>query len=171
VRRRRPRPGNPWHLDEVFLRISGRTYALWRAGGHEGAVLDILGQPQRDTRAATRFFRKLLTGLRYVPRVVITDKLASYGAARHDVLPSVEHRQRKRLNNRAENAHQPTRERERHLRRFTSPGHAQRFLAARPGTSASPPGARSPAYPARPERPPLLALTGLLTAQGMTPEF
>ncbi len=65
-----------------------------------------------------------------MPRVVITDKLASYCAARREVLPSVEHRQHRRLNNRAENAHQPTRERERRMRRFKSPGHAQRFLAA-----------------------------------------
>ena len=80
--------------------------------------------------AAKKFFRKLLKGLQYVPRVLITDKLASYGAAKREVLPSVEHRQHKRLNNRAEHAHQPTRERERRMRRCTSPGHAQRFLSA-----------------------------------------
>ncbi len=77
-----------------------------------------------------KFFRKLLKGLRYVPRVVITDKLASYGAAQREVLPSVEHWRHKGLNNRAENSHQPTRERERRMRRVKSPGHAQRFLAA-----------------------------------------
>ena len=93
-------------------------------------MLDILVQSRRDKQAATRFFRKLLKGLAYVPRVVITDKLASYGAAKREVLPSVEHRRHKRLNNRAENSHQPTRERERRMRRFKSPGHAQRFLAA-----------------------------------------
>ncbi len=87
-------------------------------------------QSQRDKRAAVRFLRKLLKGLAYVPRVLITDKLASYGAAQRDVLPSVEHRRHKGLNNRAENSHQPTRERERRMRRFKSPGHAQRFLAA-----------------------------------------
>ena len=65
-----------------------------------------------------------------MPRVLITDKLASYGAAKREELPSVEHRQHKGLNNRAENSHQPTRERERRMRRFKSPGHAQRFLAA-----------------------------------------
>ncbi len=130
LRRRRPQPGDKWHLDEVFIRINGTTHYLWRAVDQAGNVLDILVQPHRDTVAAKKFFRKLLKGLRYVPRVVITDKLACYGAARRAILPSVEHRRHKGLNNRAENSHQPTRERERRMRRFKSPGHAQRFLAA-----------------------------------------
>ena len=130
LRRRRPRPGDKWHLDEVFVQINGVQHYLWRAVDQDGIVLDILVQPKRDKRAAVRFLRRLLKGLAYVPRVVITDKLASYGAALRAVLPSVEHRQHKRLNNRAENSHQPTRERERRMRRFKSPGHAQRFLAA-----------------------------------------
>jgi len=99
-------------------------------------VLNILVQPRRDTVAAKRFFRNLLKGLQYVPRVLITDKLQSYGAAKAELLPGVEHRQHKGLNNRAENSHQPTRERERRMRRFTSPGHAQRFLSV-PGVIAS----------------------------------
>lgn len=103
---------------------------LWRAVDQDGNVLDILMQPRRDKHAATKFFRKLLKGLTYVPRVVITDKLASYGAAMREVLPGVEHRRHKGLNNRAENSYQPTRERERRMRRFKSPGHAQRFRAA-----------------------------------------
>src|SRR5713226_70696 len=65
-----------------------------------------------------------------VPRVIITDQLKSYGAAKRELLPGVEHRQHRYLNNRAENSHQPTRQRERHMQRFKSPGHAQRFLAA-----------------------------------------
>jgi len=130
LRRRRPRPGDTWHLDEVFITINGQQHYLWRAVDQAGSVLDILVQSRRDKQAAKRFFRKLLKGLAYVPRVVITDKLASYGAAKREVLPSVEHRQHKRLNNRAENSHQPTRERERRMRRCKSPGHAQRFLAA-----------------------------------------
>ena len=81
-------------------------------------------------QAAKRFFRKLLEGLRYVPRVIITDKLASYGAAKREILPGVEHRPHKRLNNRAENSHQPTRQRERAMRRFKTAGQAQRFLSA-----------------------------------------
>jgi putative transposase len=87
-------------------------------------------QRRRDQKAAKKFFRKLLKGLTYVPRVLITDKLKSYGAATRELLPSVEHRQHRYLNNRAENSHQPTRERERRMRRFKSPGHAQRFLSA-----------------------------------------
>jgi len=91
--------------------------------------LDILVQPHRDKAAAKRFFRKLLKGLRYVPRVLITDQLQSYNAAKAELLPEVEHRQHEGLNNRAENSHQPTRERERRMRCFKSPGHAQRFLS------------------------------------------
>ncbi len=130
LRRRRPQPGDKWHLDEVFISINGVQHYLWRAVDQDGNVLDILVQSRRDKRAATKFLRKLLKGLTYVPCVVITDKLASYGAAMHEVLPSVEHRWHKGLNNRAENSHQPTRERERRMRRFKDPGHAQRFLAA-----------------------------------------
>jgi putative transposase len=122
LRRRRPRPGDKWHLDEVFIKINGKTQYLWRAVDQDGNVLDILVTSRRDTTAATRFFRKLLTGLRYVPRVLVTDKLASYHAARRRVLRSVEHRQSKYLNNRAENSHQPTRARERAMKRFTSAG-------------------------------------------------
>jgi putative transposase len=130
VRRRRARTGDKWHLDEVFLSINGKLHYLWRAVDQHGNVLDILVQSRRNKRAAKKFFRKLLKGCQYVPRVLITDKLASYAAAKKDVLPSVEHRQHKRLNNRAENSHQPTRQRERTMRGFKSPGHAQRFLAA-----------------------------------------
>ncbi len=130
LRHRRSRPGDKWHLDEVFVSINGATHYLWRAVDQEGNVLDILVQSRRDKGAARKFFRRLLKGLRYVPRVVITDKLASDGAAMRAVLPSVEHRRHKGRNNRAENSHQPTRERERRMRRFKSPGHAQRFLAA-----------------------------------------
>jgi putative transposase len=103
LRRRRPRPGDTWHLDEVFIKIRGKTHYLWRAVDQDGNVLDILVTSRRDTQAATRFFRKLLKDLEYVPRVLITDKLRSYGAARRRVLRSVEHRQSKYLNNRAEN--------------------------------------------------------------------
>ncbi len=129
-RQRRPRPGDKWHLDEVFISINGERHYRWRAGDQDGNVLDILVHSCRNKAAATKFFRRLLKGLQCVPRVVITDKLASYEAARREVLPSVEHRRHKGLNNRAEHAHQPTRKRERRMRRCKSPGHAQRFLAA-----------------------------------------
>ncbi len=130
LRRRAPQPGDRWHLDEVFLKINGRIHYLWRAVDQDGDVLDILVQSKRDKKAAKKFFRKLLKGLRYVPSVIITDKLRSYNAAKDAVLPSVEHQQQKYGNNRAENSHQPTRLRERVMRRFNSAGHAQRFLAA-----------------------------------------
>ena len=130
LRRRSPRTGDTWHLDEVFLKINGRTHYLWRAVDQDGDVLDILVQSNRDKKAAKKFFRKLLKGLHYVPSLIVTDKLRSYGAAKAEVLPSVEHLQQKYQNNRAENSHQATRLRERVMRRFKSPGHAQRFLSA-----------------------------------------
>src|ERR671928_1156879 len=130
LRRRRPRPGDKWHLDEVFIRIRGRLHYLWRAVDQDGEILDILVQSRRNAKAAKRFFKKLLKGLHYVPRVIVTDKLKSYGAAKRELLPSVEHRQHRYLNNRAENSHQPTRQRERRMQGFKSPGHAQRFLSA-----------------------------------------
>src|SRR2546430_2578539 len=117
-------------MDEVFLTIKGEHHYLWRAVDQDGNVLDILVQRRRDKQAAKKFFRKLLKGLTYVPRVIITDKLKSYGAAKRELLPRVAHRQQRYLNNRAENSHQPTRQRERRMQRFKSPGHAQRFLAA-----------------------------------------
>lgn len=128
LRRRRPRTGDKWHLDEVFLKINGVTHYLWRAVDQNGVVLDILVQPKRDRFAAIRFFRKLLRGTGRKPRVIITDKLRSYGAAKRVVMPGVAHRQHRYLNNRAENSHQPTRERERRMRRFKSGWHAQRFV-------------------------------------------
>ncbi len=130
LRRRRPQTGDKRHPDAVFMTITGQTHYLWRAVDQDGHVLDILVQNRRNKQAAERFSRTLLQGLRHRPRVPIADKLASYGAAKRAVLPSVAHRQHKRLNNRAEHAHQPTRERERRMRRCKRPGHAQRFLAA-----------------------------------------
>lgn len=130
MRRRRPRPGDKWHLDEVFIRIQGVQHYLWRAVDQDGVVLDILVQARRNASAAKRFFRKLLKGLQYVPRVIVTDKLKSYGVARRDLLPQVEHRQSRYLNNRAENSHRPTQRRGRQMQRFKSLGQAQDFLSA-----------------------------------------
>ena len=103
---------------------------LWRAVDQNGMVLDILVQSRSDTQAAKRLLRKLLKRQCRAPRVMITDKLASYGAAKRQVMPSVEHRKHRGLNNRAENSHQPTRQRERQMKHFKSPGQAQRFLSA-----------------------------------------
>jgi putative transposase len=129
IRRRLPAPGDKWHLDEVVITIAGEKHWLWRAVDQHGVVLDILVQSRRDTKAAKRLLRKLLKKQGSAPRVMITDKLASYGAAKREIMPGVEHRQHRGLNNRAENSHQPTRRRERIMKRFKSAGQAQRFLS------------------------------------------
>ncbi len=130
IRRRLPGAGDKWHLDEVVIVIAGVKHWLWRAVDQTGFVLDALVQSRRDKRAAKRLLRKLLKRQGRAPRVMITDKLASYGAAKREVMPGVEHRRHKGLNNRAENSHQPTRRRERQMKRFKSAGQAQRFLSA-----------------------------------------
>jgi putative transposase len=129
IRRRLPAPGDKWHLDEVVISIAGKRHWLWRAVDQHGVVLDILVQSRRNAKAAKRLLRKLLKKQGVAPRVMITDKLASYGAAKREIMPGVEHRQHKGLNNRAENSHQPTRRRERIMKRFKSAGQAQRFLS------------------------------------------
>src|SRR3954453_17468304 len=130
IRRRLPCAGDKWHLDEVAIRIAGVQHWLWRAVDQSGMVLDVLVQSRRDKQAAKRLLRKLLKRQCRAPRVMITDKLPSYGAAKREVMPGVEHRQHKGLNNRAENSHQPTRRRERQMKRFKSARQAQRFLSA-----------------------------------------
>jgi putative transposase len=130
IRRRIPAAGDKWHLDEVVITIAGEKHWLWRAVDQHGIVLDVLVQSRRNAKAAKRLLRKLLKKQGMAPRVMITDKLASYAAAKKTVMPSVEHRQHKGLNNRAENSHQPTRRRERIMKRFKSAGQAQRFLSA-----------------------------------------
>ena len=130
LRRKRPYVCDKWHLDEAVVKLKGQQYYLWRAVDAEGNVLDVLLQRHRDTNAAKRFFRQLLKKQGFVPRAIVTDKLKSYKAAKNQVLKSIEHRQHKGLNNLCENSHQPTRTRERRMRRFKSPGQAQRFLSA-----------------------------------------
>jgi putative transposase len=129
IRRRAPRRGDKWHLDEVVITIAGKKHWLWRAVDQDGFVLDVLVQSRRDKKAAKRLLRKLLKKQERAPRVLITDKLKSYAAAKRDIIPGVEHRQHKGLNNRAENSHQPVRRRERIMKRFKSPRQAQRFLS------------------------------------------
>ena len=130
IRRRLPSAGDKWHLGEVQITIAGEKHWLWRAVDQDGFVLDVLVQSRRDTKAAKRLLRKLLKKQMRPPRAMITDKLASYGAAKKELMPGIEHRRHKGLNNRAENSHQPTRRRERQMKRFKSPGQAQRFLSA-----------------------------------------
>jgi putative transposase len=129
LRRRRPRPTSRWHLDEMSVLISGRQFWLWRAVDDEGEVLDLLEQRRRDASAAARLMRKLLKKQGFVPDILVTDKLRSYGAAKTQLRLSVRHEQGLRKNNRAENSHLPVRRRERKMQRFKSPGSAQRFLA------------------------------------------
>ncbi len=129
VRRRAPRPGDIWHLDEVRLVIRGDVHWLWRAVDQHGVVLDEVLQRRRDKRAAKRLLVKLLKRQGWTPRRIVTDKLASYGAARREVAPSIEHRSHRRLNNRAENSHVPLRKRERQMQGFRSAGGLQRFTS------------------------------------------
>jgi len=129
LRRTRGPYSNVWHLDELCLMINRKRGWLWRAVDDAGEVLDILVQRRRSAGAAKRFFRKLLNGLRMVPRAIVTDRLASYAAAKAAVLPSVAHLRRWRQNNRVENSHQPVRRRERGLQRFKSLRHAARFCS------------------------------------------
>ncbi len=128
--RRLPCAGDKWHLDEVVIRIAGVKHWLWRAVDQTGMVLDVLVQSRRDKRAAKRLLRKLLKRQCRAPRVMITDRLSSYGAIRRELIHGIEHRQHKGLNNRAENSHQPTRRRERQMKRIKSARQAQRFLSA-----------------------------------------
>jgi putative transposase len=113
----------------MVVTIAGKTHYLWRAVDQDGFVLEVLIQSRRNTKAAKRLLRKLLKKQRRAPRVMVTDKLRSYGAAKKEIMPGVEHRQHKGLNNRAENSHQPTRRRERQMKRFKSARHVQRFVS------------------------------------------
>jgi len=110
------------------ITMNGTAYWLWRAVDADGMVLDILVQERRNKEAAEAFLGRLVAGYPEEPRVAVTDKLGSYGPAIKKLLPRTEHRQHKGLNNRAENSHQPTRQRERAMRKFKSPVQAQRFL-------------------------------------------
>src|SRR5215468_4041410 len=129
-KRRRAQPGDKWHRAEVFLTINGERPSRWCAVDQDDNVLDILVQSRRNKHAAKKFFRKLLKGLRYVPRGIITDRLKSYGAAKREIRPGVEHRQSRYFNKRCENSHWPTRQREYRMQGFKSAGHAPRYLSA-----------------------------------------
>jgi transposase-like protein len=129
LRRRRHRPTSQWHLDEMAVMIAGSQFWLWRAVDDEGEVLDLLVQRRRDKTAAVKLMRRLLKKLGFAPAVLVTDRLRSYGAAKAALGLSARHEQGLRKNNRAENSHQPVRQRERKMQRFKSPGSAQRFLS------------------------------------------
>jgi transposase-like protein len=129
LRQRRPRPSNRWHLDEMVMRIAGERTYLWRAVDDEGEVLDMLVQRRRDSRAALRLMRKLLKKQGFAPKLLVTDKLRSYGSAFRRLRLTCRHEQGLRKNNRVENSHQAVRRRERKMQRFKSACSAQRFLS------------------------------------------
>ncbi len=130
LRKRRPKPHSIWHLDEVYLKIDGRMLYLWRAVDAEGEVLDVLVQSKRNKHAALKLMRKLLKKYAFVPERLITDDLRSYSAAAHALGIESRHGRGRWENNRAENSHQPTRQRERKMQRFKSAGSAQKFLSS-----------------------------------------
>ena len=128
-RRSRGQFTDKWQLDEMVVTIKGKKYWLWRAVDANGYVLDALLQSRRNKAAALRLMRKLLKGQGIAPRVMLTDKLRSYSAAKADLMPKVEHRSHKGLNNQAENSHLAVRRRERRMMRFKSARQCQRFVS------------------------------------------
>jgi len=130
IRKRRGKADCVWHLDEVVVKIGGKRMWMWRAVDKEGEVLDVLVQKRRNKTAALKLLKKLLKQQRFVPDVIVTDGLASYGAALRD-LGCLKHHQPGQLkhNNRAENSHLPVRRRERKMQLFKSQGQAQRFVS------------------------------------------
>lgn len=127
LRRKTPSRRDIWHLDEVVVTISGQKHWLWRAVDQDGYVLDEIVQSRRATKAAKRLPKSLLRKQGRPPKRLITDKLGSYAVARRQIMPAVEHRSHKGLNNRAENSHLSLRRRERVMQGFRSPGGLQRF--------------------------------------------
>lgn len=120
--------GDTFFIDEVFIKIRGTQHYLWRAVDQDGEVVDVFLQKRRDGAAAKRFFKRLLTKHQGEPRKIVTDKLRSYGVAHRELIPDAIHDASQYANNRAELSHQPTRVRERGMRRFKSIHQAQRFL-------------------------------------------
>ena len=129
LRRRHQGYGDTFFIDEVFVKIQGKQHYLWRAVDQDGEVVDVFLQARRDGRAATRFFKRLLKAHGGEPRKIVTDKLRSYGVAHRELIPDTSHDTSQYANNRAELSHQPTRVRERGMRRFKSTSQAQRFLS------------------------------------------
>jgi putative transposase len=128
LKRKKSSRRDVWHLDEVVVTIAGQKHWLWRAVDQDGYVLDEIVQRLRDSKAAKRLLKRLLKKQGCPPRRMITDKLGSYAAAQRQIMPAVEHRSRKGLNNPAENSHLPLRKREQAMQGFRSPGGLQRFV-------------------------------------------
>lgn len=128
LKRKEPARTNKWHLDDMHTRINGEKYVLWRAMDSDGYELDILVQKRKNKKSAKRFLKRLL-GSNLTPRVIITDKLKSYSSPIKQLCPKAQHRRHKGLNNRVENAHQPTRRREKSMVKMKSPSSAQIMLS------------------------------------------
>jgi putative transposase len=128
LRRKPSCPNDIWHLDEAVISIASKKHWLWRALDQDGYVLDEIVQTRRDTKVAKRLLKRLLKKQGCPPRM-ITDKLGSYAATRRQIIPAVEHRSHKGLNNRAGNSHLPLRLRERVMQGFRSPGGLQKFVS------------------------------------------
>jgi putative transposase len=137
VRPIRPKAYTRWQLDEMVVSLAGKQMYFWRAVDSEGEVLEILVQPRRDKAAAMRLLRKLLRRQGFVPTVIVTDKLRSYGAALRELGFSGLHERGLRANNRAENSHQPVRRRERKMQGFKSAKSAQRFVSVHAAVSTT----------------------------------
>lgn len=127
--------GDTFYIDEVFVRINGKQYYLWRAVDQDGDVVDVYLQARRDGAAAKRFFMRLLRSHGSEPRKIVTDKLRSYGVAHRELIPEAIHSTQQYENNRAEQSHEATRVRERGMRKFKSVGQAQRVLGAHAAVS------------------------------------
>ena len=112
----------------MFVKIQGKQYYLWRAVDQDGEVVDVFLQKPRDAKAAKRFFKRLLRVHKGEPRKIVTDKLRSYGVAHRELIPETIHDTSQYANNRAELSHEPTRVRERGMRKFKSMHQAHRFL-------------------------------------------
>ena len=128
LKRRHTGYGDTFYIDEVFVKIHGKHQYLWRAIDQEGEVVDVFLQSRRDGAAAKQFFKRLLRRHGGEPREIVTDKLRSYGVAQHALIPETIHNTAQYANNWVELSHQPTRVRERGMRRFKSTAQAQRFL-------------------------------------------
>ena len=128
LRRKHQGYGDTFYLDEVFVNIRGKQHYLWRAVDQDGEVVDVFLQKKRDGVAAKRFFKRLIRSHGKEPRKIVTDKLRSYAVAHRELMPDVIHDTSQYANNRAEQSHEPTRVRERVMRKFKSFGHAQKFL-------------------------------------------
>jgi len=109
----------------VFVKINGKKHYLWRAVDQDGEVVGVFLQAKRDGVAAKRFFRRLLLNCGSEPRMIVTDKHCSYNVAHRELMPDVIHNTSQYANNRAEQSHEPTRVRERVMRRFKSTRQAQ----------------------------------------------